>query len=209
LAALQDVSIDGQLCGTIGMEATVNTISCGDKLGRIVKVALKGSNYLTLCEVEVWGSPGPPSVPLSPSADIVLSRVSFMVSCAPAFLCSIRWCPSLHPSLLLSLPAVTSYPSLSSSRSPPPPAPLLLPPLSSPPHPSLSSPHGGSSRTLDAFVCRNAYASDLSAYATCSDLSWYGQPPVGPGGNVGVSENGATAHTRAHTYMGAHARAHT
>jgi len=51
-----DVSIDGQLCGTISQEATVNTIDCGNKLGRIVKVALKGSNFLTLCEVEVWGS---------------------------------------------------------------------------------------------------------------------------------------------------------
>jgi len=51
-----DVSIDGQLCGTISQEATVNTINCGNKLGRIVKVTLKGSNFLTLCEVEVWGS---------------------------------------------------------------------------------------------------------------------------------------------------------
>ena len=67
LAALQDVSVDGQLCGTIGKEATVNTISCGNKLGRIVKVALKGSNFLTLCEVEVWGSTSAGAVSLPPA----------------------------------------------------------------------------------------------------------------------------------------------
>ncbi len=64
---LQDVSIDGQLCGTISQEATVNTINCGNKLGRIVKVALKGSNDLTLCEVEVWGSTSAGTVNLAPA----------------------------------------------------------------------------------------------------------------------------------------------
>jgi len=53
---LQDVSVDGQLCGTIGKAATVNTINCSNKLGRSVKLQLRGTNFLTLCEVEVWGS---------------------------------------------------------------------------------------------------------------------------------------------------------
>jgi hypothetical protein len=49
------VSIDGQLCGKIGTAASINTISCGRKLGQNIKVQLQG--ILTLCEVEVWGSP--------------------------------------------------------------------------------------------------------------------------------------------------------
>ncbi len=58
LVALQDVTVDGQLCGTIGAAASVNTISCGNKIGRAVKVQLQGTNSLTLCEVEVYGSAG-------------------------------------------------------------------------------------------------------------------------------------------------------
>ena len=57
LRYLQDVKVDSQLCGTIGTAARVNTIGCGNKIGQVVKIQLQGTNYLTLCEVEVWGSP--------------------------------------------------------------------------------------------------------------------------------------------------------
>ncbi len=57
------MSVDGQLCGAIGQAAAVNTISCGNKLGQSVKVQLRGTNYLTLCEVEVWGSNVPTKAP--------------------------------------------------------------------------------------------------------------------------------------------------
>ena len=103
-AALQVVSIDGQRsCGTISTGAIVNTIDCGNKLGRNVMVALQGSsNALTLREVEIWGSPpGPPSVPLGPPADTRLTRVTFMVSCSVVrFRCSIRWRPLCRAPLL-------------------------------------------------------------------------------------------------------------
>ena len=56
--ALQDVTVDGQLCGTIGTAVTVNTVSCGNKVGQAVKVQLPGTGTLTLCEVEVYGSGG-------------------------------------------------------------------------------------------------------------------------------------------------------
>ena len=60
---MQNISVDGQLCGTIGKAQAVNTISCGKKLGRSAKVQLNGKDYLTLCEVEVWGSAGSSSLP--------------------------------------------------------------------------------------------------------------------------------------------------
>jgi hypothetical protein len=57
LLSVQDVKLDSQLCGTIGTAARVNTIGCGNKIGQVVKIQLQGTNFLTLCEVEVWGSP--------------------------------------------------------------------------------------------------------------------------------------------------------
>ena len=52
---LQNVSVDNQLCGAIGVATSVNTISCGNKIGNSIKVQLTGFGTLTLCEVQVWG----------------------------------------------------------------------------------------------------------------------------------------------------------
>ena len=52
---LQNVSVDNQLCGAIGVATSVNTISCGNKIGNSIKVQLTGFGMLTLCEVQVWG----------------------------------------------------------------------------------------------------------------------------------------------------------
>jgi hypothetical protein len=54
---LQNVSVDNQLCGAIGVATSVNTISCGNKIGNSIKVQLTGFGLLTLCEVQVWGTP--------------------------------------------------------------------------------------------------------------------------------------------------------
>ena len=52
---LQNVSVDNQLCGAIGVATSVNTINCGNKIGNSIKVQLTGFGLLTLCEVQVWG----------------------------------------------------------------------------------------------------------------------------------------------------------
>lgn len=68
-ASVQDVKVDTQLCGTIGTAVPVNTVSCASKIGQVVTIQLQGTNFLTLCEVEVWGvlssvsTPAPSSTP--------------------------------------------------------------------------------------------------------------------------------------------------
>jgi hypothetical protein len=80
LRTLQDVKLDSQLCGTIGTAARVNTIGCGNKIGQVVKIQLQGANYLTLCEVEVWGSPSSVSTPTPTSSPTyALLRASTLV----------------------------------------------------------------------------------------------------------------------------------
>ena len=52
---LQNVSVDNQLCCEIGVATSVNTISCGNKIGNSIKVQLKRFGILSLCEVQVLG----------------------------------------------------------------------------------------------------------------------------------------------------------
>jgi hypothetical protein len=55
--------VDTQQCGTIGTAVSVNTVSCASKIGQVVTIQLQGTNFLTLCEVEVWGVPSAVSTP--------------------------------------------------------------------------------------------------------------------------------------------------
>lgn len=50
-----EVLVDSQLCGKVGHAHRSNTVSCHKKKGRSVTVRLAGRNYLTLCEVQVYG----------------------------------------------------------------------------------------------------------------------------------------------------------
>merc|ERR1711990_528263 len=54
---LNDVQVyaDGQLCGHIGKAGKRNTIDCGGKQARRVKVQLRNTGILTLCEVQIRG----------------------------------------------------------------------------------------------------------------------------------------------------------
>jgi hypothetical protein len=49
------VKVDGRLCGQINRASRVNTINCRYKPGRSVMIQQTKSDYLTLCEVRVYG----------------------------------------------------------------------------------------------------------------------------------------------------------
>jgi len=50
------VLVDSHVCGKVGKAHAVNTVQCRKRKGRHVTVRLTGTNYLTLCEVKVYGS---------------------------------------------------------------------------------------------------------------------------------------------------------
>jgi hypothetical protein len=51
-----EVLADGHKCGTIGTARTSNTVQCNNQRAATVTVRLTGTNYLTLCEVQVYAS---------------------------------------------------------------------------------------------------------------------------------------------------------
>ena len=50
------VTVDGQRCGLVTHAKRKNTVRCGCKSGRRVRVKTLAKSYLTLCEVRVFGS---------------------------------------------------------------------------------------------------------------------------------------------------------
>ena len=50
------VNVDSQKCGIIVRARSVNTVFCGNKVGSSVTVRHRSSKYLTLCEVQVFGT---------------------------------------------------------------------------------------------------------------------------------------------------------
>lgn len=58
---------DWQECGAVRIAQRRNIVSCGFKYGRLLRVQLKGTSCLTLCEVEVYGKLQPPLPTLAPS----------------------------------------------------------------------------------------------------------------------------------------------
>lgn len=53
------ISVDGAVCGALSGATSVQTVACNKK-GQDVKFSMPRSNdYLTLCEVKVWGVPTP------------------------------------------------------------------------------------------------------------------------------------------------------
>jgi hypothetical protein len=50
-----NVFVGSRKCGSVGRAHRKNTVQCGCKSGRSVKVQLSGTDYLTLCEVQVYG----------------------------------------------------------------------------------------------------------------------------------------------------------
>ena len=52
------VKVDLQLCGTLSAAKGKQSVSCGGKSGSTVELKMPRSDYLTLCEVKVYGSAG-------------------------------------------------------------------------------------------------------------------------------------------------------
>jgi len=50
-----DIYIDQSKCGTINRADSVNVVSCDDRIGRYIKLKQIRQDYLTLCEVKVYG----------------------------------------------------------------------------------------------------------------------------------------------------------
>jgi len=50
-----EVFVDNKKCGKLGTTHSVNTINCNYKKGKIIMVRQTKSDYLTLCEVRVYG----------------------------------------------------------------------------------------------------------------------------------------------------------
>ena len=59
------VSVDGKTCATIGGfgGSQSRTVSCSGKVGSVVKVQHTNRDYLTLCEVQVYGTKSKASGP--------------------------------------------------------------------------------------------------------------------------------------------------
>jgi len=50
------VSADEHKCGEVAVAKRKNVVKCNNFKASSVTVSLKGKNYLTLCEVQVYGS---------------------------------------------------------------------------------------------------------------------------------------------------------
>merc|ERR1719453_2113876 len=51
-----EVRVNNHRCGVVHRAHAVNTVNCRNRRGRYVKVQKRDTNYLTLCEVKVYGS---------------------------------------------------------------------------------------------------------------------------------------------------------